>query len=253
LAGRKPSPPDEAQPAEFTPPVRHAVDRRLRSGSWKVAYADFVTALMALFIVLWMMNTSTRVKESVSGYFRDPRGYTQKRGAGEANSGESLRVDRTTVDNIRRQVEAALHRAPDFEKIRNNVKFSVTGEGLRIDLLETEQGLFFITGSPTPTDAGSRLLSLLAVEIGKMPNSLVIEGHTDALPFRNSAPASGYSNWDLSTERANAARHLLNAGGLRPQQIVELRGFADQKLLMPEAPANPRNRRISLVVRFLPD
>ena len=247
---RAPSPPEQPAP-EFTPPVRSIVDRRHRGGAWKVAYADFVTALMALFIVLWMMNASTRVKESVSGYFRDPRAYSQKRGGGPANSGEGLRVEKNNIREIQKQVEAALKRAPEFEKVRDNVKFSVTGEGLRIDLLETEQGLFFVTGSPTPTDAGAHLLSVLAGEIGRMPNPMVIEGHTDALPFRNAAPASGYGNWDLSTDRANAARRLLNGAGLRPQQIVEVRGFADQKLLKPEAPNDPRNRRISLVVRFL--
>jgi len=219
-------------------------------GAWKVAYADFVTAMMALFIVLWMMNASQKVKASVTGYFKDPRGYTQKLGAGPAAEGEGLPVDHHNVGDVQKEIEAALHRMPDFPKVKDHIQFSMTGEGLRIDLLENEQGLFFVTGSANPTAAGEELLQLLAAEIGKMPNRVVIEGHTDSRPFRNVAPSSGYGNWELSTDRANAARRLLHAYGLRPQQVVEVRGYADQKLLHPEEPQSARNRRISLVVKF---
>jgi chemotaxis protein MotB len=125
----------------------------------------------------------------------------------------------------------------------------VTGEGLRIDLMESEQGTFFVSGSPTPTPAGNRLLSALAAELGKMPNKLVIEGHTDARPYR-SEQANQWDNWDLSTTRANAARRLLEETGIRPGQIVELRGFSDRRLLYPSDPNDPRNRRISVVVRL---
>ena len=213
-----------------------------------MAYADFVTAMMALFIVLWMMNSSEKVKTSVTGYFRDPRGYTQKLGAGPGAAGEGLLVDHRNVTDIKRQIEQALHRSPEFEKVRDHVLLSMTGEGLRIDLLETEQGLFFVTGSPHPTAEGEHLLQSLAAEIGKMPNTVVIEGHTDSRPFRNSFPSSGYGNWELSSDRANAARRLLHGYGL--QQVVEVRGYADQKLLDHENPESARNRRISLVVKF---
>jgi chemotaxis protein MotB len=213
-----------------------------------VAYADFVTAMMALFIVLWMMNASPKVKASVTGYFHDPRGYTQKLGAGPAGAGEGLPLHAEA--DIRKQIEAALRRLPDFPVIRDHIRFSVTGEGLRIDLMETEQGLFFVTGSPEPTEEGEQLLKVLAGEIGTMPNSLVIEGHTDARPYRNVEPSSGYGNWELSSDRANAARRLLHAFGVRPQQVVEVRGFADQKLLDGSDPQSARNRRISLVVKF---
>jgi chemotaxis protein MotB len=221
-----------------------------RGGAWKVAYADFVTAMMALFIVLWMMGSSTRVKESVSGYFRDPRAYTAKLGAGPANAGEGLRVNRRNVADVRKQLEEALRQAPELERIKDHVRFSVTGEGLRIDLLETEKGLFFVTGRPAPTPAGEHLLALLGNEIGILPNPVVIEGHSDARPFRGARPSSGYGNWELSADRANAARRLLHQYGVRPQQVVEVRGFADQKLLYPEDPNDPRNRRVSLVVKF---
>ena len=227
--------------------MHRAVEAEHRSGAWKVAYADFVTALMALFIVLWMMNSSRVVRQSVSGYFKDPKGYTHSLGAGPANSGESLTAH---AGQIQKQLEEALRQMPEFQKLSNNVRFSVTGEGLRIDLMETEQGLFFVTGSPTPTREGERMLSILAREIGRMPNPVVIEGHTDARPFRNADASSGYSNWELATDRANAARRLLHGYGMPPRQVVEVRGFADQKPLVPDAPEDPRNRRISVVVRF---
>jgi chemotaxis protein MotB len=231
-------------------PVRLSEPRR-RGGAWKVAYADFVTALMALFIALWVLNSGQGVRQAVSGYFRDPRGYTRKMGAGPAGSGEGLAVSKNNLNDIRSKVEQSLSRAPEFARMRPYIKVSVTGEGLRIDLMETEHGMFFVTGSPRPTPAGENLLRLLADEIGKMPNGVVVEGHTDARPFRNSEPAKDYGNWDLSTERANAARRVLQSNGVGPDQVVEVRGFAERKLLNAADPNDPRNRRVSLVVQFM--
>jgi chemotaxis protein MotB len=230
--------------------ARHAAGRKHRGGAWKVAYADFVTAMMALFIVLWMMNASNPVKEAVSGYFKDPRGYTKKRGGGPAGAGEGLLVHKNNVGEIQQQIERALHQVPEFQKISQNIRFSMTGEGLRIDLLENEQGLFFVTGSADPTAAGAHLLASLAAELSKLPNNVVIEGHTDARPFRVTIPRRAYGNWELSVDRANAARRLLDEFGMRPKQVVEVRGFADERLMIPERPEDARNRRISLVLRF---
>jgi chemotaxis protein MotB len=226
-------------------PIRHS------GGAWKVAYADFVTAMMALFIVLWMMNASQKVKSSISGYFRDPRGYGRAVAARPAsNSGEGLVVDRNNMGDIRKQLEQALRAMPEFGHLRDHVKFSVTGEGLRIDLLESEQGMFFVSGSPAPTAAGQHLLQVLATEIAQLPNVIVIEGHTDARPFRNAGPATGYSNWELASDRANAARRLLHAFGVRPEQVVEVRGFANQRPFNDQDRNDARNRRVSVVVRF---
>ena len=221
-----------------------------RGAAWKVAYADFVTAMMALFIVLWMMNASAAVKKSVAGYFRDPIGYSDRVGAGSGGSGESLRVNLATTANLQQMIEHALRDMPDFDKLRDHVKLSVTGEGLRIDLMENEDTTFFVSGSSDPTPAGRRLLQVLATEISRMPNAIVVEGHTDAHPFRNVRPESGYGNWELSTDRANTARRLLCAGGIPAGRIVEVRGFADQRLLEAKSPESPRNRRISIVVRL---
>jgi chemotaxis protein MotB len=237
--------------ASAPPPPRLPRDPEHRStGSWKVAYADFVTALMSLFIVLWLMNSGDRVKRSVAGYFHDPRGYSRTPGAGPAGSGEGLPVHRENIRDVRNQIETALRGVPEFGRMSNSIKLSVTGEGLRIDLLETEQGMFFVSGSAAPTAAAENLLAVLAHEIGRMPNKLVIEGHTDAHPFRGASPTSGYSNWELAVDRANAARRLLNASGLVSGQVVEVRGYADQRPYNEKDPNDPRNRRVSVVVKF---
>jgi chemotaxis protein MotB len=239
----------EGAPAAPPPRLPHEPEHHSK-GSWKVAYADFVTALMSLFIVLWLMNSGDRVKKSVAGYFRDPRGYTHALGAGPSGSGEGLQVHRENVRDVRGQIEMALRGVPEFGRMRDSIKLSVTGEGLRIDLLETEQDMFFVSGSPAPTSAAENLLSVLAREIGAMPNTLVIEGHTDAKPFRAASATAGYSNWELAVDRANAARRLLNASGLRPGQGVEVRGFADQRPFNDKDVNDPRNRRVSVVVKF---
>ena len=205
---------------------------------------------MALFIVLWLMNSSTQVKKSVSGYFKDPRGFTRNPGGGVGSSGEGISLNRDHMGEIRKQLEQALKAMPEFKRISENVVFSVTGEGLRVDLLENEQGMFFVTGSPSPTTAGAKLLETLAKEIGRLPNGLIIEGHTDAHPFRNAGPSSGYSNWELAADRANAARRLLHQYGVRAEQVVEVRGFADQRPFNARDLFDPKNRRVSVVVKF---
>jgi chemotaxis protein MotB len=232
--------------------IRNAHGRH-SGGAWKVAYADFATAMMALFIVLWMMNTSQKVKSSISGYFSDPRAYgriTPARALPASNSGEGLVLDRNNMGDIRKQLEQALRAMPEFGKLRDHVKFSVTGEGLRIDLLESEQGMFFVSGIAAPTEAGRQLLHVLATEMAQLPNAIVIEGHTDARPFRHAGPATGYSNWELASDRANAARRLLHSYGVRPEQVVEVRGFASQRPFNDQDRYDTRNRRVSVVVRF---
>jgi chemotaxis protein MotB len=226
------------------PAARHS------SGAWKVAYADFATALMALFIVLWMMSASEKVKSSISGYFKDPRAFARAAGSRTPANPAQDAGTRDRMEEIRKQLENALTAMPEFAQLRDHVKFSVTGEGLRIDLLENEQGMFFVSGSPEPTAAGQHLLRVLATETAQLPNRLVIEGHTDARPFRNAGPATGYSNWELATDRANAARRLLHGYGVRPEQVVEVRGYADQQPFNAKDIYDARNRRISVVVRF---
>jgi chemotaxis protein MotB len=214
-------------------------------GAWKVAYADFVTAMMALFIVLWLLSASEKVQKAVGGYFQDPTGKGREVGSTSAGVGETLSLSEKQLKEIKEKIEQAMKAIPAFKNMQNQIKMTMTAEGLRIDLLETKRGLFFDTGNPTPTPAGGELLKVLAAELVKLPNKIAIEGHTDSTPYGR----PDYSNWELSADRANAARRILTESGLDDSRISQVRGFADQRLLLKDDPTNPSNRRISIIVR----
>jgi chemotaxis protein MotB len=219
-----------------------------QGGAWKVAYADFVTAMMALFIVLWLLSSSEKVQKAVGGYFRDPSGPGKMMGSSMAGAGESLSISKDEMDKLKERLEQALKQLPKFEEMRDQVKITVTGEGLRIELMETAKGMFFESGSANPSENGRQLLISLSNNMGKLPNEIVIEGHTDAKPY---SIGGAYSNWELSTDRANSARRYMEANGLREDQVKEVRGFADQRLLKPEEPEDASNRRISVIVKYV--
>ena len=214
-------------------------------GAWKVAYADFVTAMMALFIVLWLLSASEKVQKAVGGYFQDPTGKGHQTGTTTAGIAETLSLNKNQLQQIKEKLQEAMRQIPTFKDIQNQVKMTITAEGLRIDLLETKRGMFFENGDPKPTQAGSELLKVLATELSKLPNKIVIEGHTDSTPYGR----VDYSNWELSADRANAARRILADSGLDATRISQVRGFADQRLLLKNDPTNPSNRRISIIVR----
>jgi chemotaxis protein MotB len=216
-------------------------------GAWKVAYADFVTAMMALFIVLWLMNSSEQVRKAISAYFKDPSGTGKQSGSASAGTGETVSVGREDMSKLKDKLEQAVKKSPEFEKLKNNVLMSVTGEGLRVELIESERGTFFQSGSPQPTEAGRELLRRLTDELRQLPNEVLIEGHTDARPFSGNGE---YSNWELSTDRANAARRLMETSGIRADQIIQVRGFGDRNLRDREHPDDASNRRISVIVRY---
>jgi chemotaxis protein MotB len=217
-------------------------------GAWKVAYADFVTAMMALFIVLWLLNSSKQVKEAVGGYFKDPSGKSKKVGNGENGSGENLIVSRDNMSKLKDELQKAVRKVANFEKLKNQIEMTITSEGLRIELLESDVGTFFQSGVGEPSESGKEMLSKLAEEVGKLPNKILIEGHTDAKPFARSGGA--YGNWELSAERANAARRLMQQNGVGVAQVSQVRGYADQLLRKPNAPLDSSNRRISLIVQY---
>ena len=123
---------------------------------------------------------------------------------------------------------------------------TVTGEGLRIELLETEAGVFFDSGSPRPSGSCIDVLTRLAEELGKMPNTIMMEGHTDSKPIGDSLT---YTNWELSADRANSARRIMQQHGLRPDQVSQVRGFAAQQPFKKDDPGHPSNRRISVIVQ----
>jgi|SRR5579883_903636 chemotaxis protein MotB len=217
-------------------------------GAWKVAYADFVTAMMALFIVLWLLNSSDKVKKAVGGYFKDPTGTSKMVGSDMVGSGENFIVSKDNMEELKEQLQKAIREVPKFDKLQNHIDMTVTNEGLRIELTESAAGTFFESGSAQMSGDGSDLLKLLAQELGKLPNHLAIEGHTDSKQY---PPGATYTNWELSADRANAARRLMQEYGIGANQVTQVRGFADQRLRKPDAPMDPSNRRISLIVQYL--
>ncbi len=217
-------------------------------GAWKVAYADFVTAMMALFIVLWLMNSSKQIQVAVGGYFKDPTGTAKMVGTNQTGSGENFTLSKDNMAKLKEQLQTVIRQVTNFDKLKSHIEMTVTSEGLRIELLESEKGTFFESGRPDPNANGRELLVTIGHELGKIPNKVSLEGHTDAQPY---AGLANYSNWELSTDRANASRRLMQQNGLRDDQVVEIRGFADQRLRNPKNPTDPANRRISLIVRYI--
>jgi chemotaxis protein MotB len=224
-------------------------------GAWKVAYADFVTAMMALFIVLWLMNTSKPVKEAVAGYFNDPSGTTKLTGGNGkgpglsdgTGPGESLTVSKENMAKLKTDLQSAIRHVERLNKLNGQIEMTLTAEGLRIELLESANGTFFDSGSPDLNESGKETLIALAKELGGVPNKISIEGHTDSQPLVRRG--GEYGNWELSADRANVARRLMQQNGLRPDQVTQVRGYADQKLRKPDAPLDPSNRRISVIVQ----
>jgi chemotaxis protein MotB len=217
-------------------------------GAWKVAYADFVTAMMALFIVLWLMSAEPEVKKAVANFFNNPSGPGTLTGTAAAGLGNAITLPKDDMEKLAEKIRQALMNIPDFRKLKDNVEITVTSDGLRIELLETEAGMFFESGRPVPTPTGAGLLTHLAEELGKLPNNLLIEGHTDSRPFSHNGE---YSNWELSSDRANSARKIMQAHGVRPEQVVQVRGYADRQLRHSEDPAAASNRRITVIVQYL--
>ena len=214
-------------------------------GAWKVAYADFVTAMMALFIVLWLMTSSEQTRKAIGGYFQDPKGFGKQTGSTLAGNGESIAVTKDEMGQIKktgRRVETS--RVSGFEGPHSDYGY---GRGSAIELLESEKGIFFNSGSPKPSEFGTDLLTRLSAELGKLPNAILIEGHTDLAPFSGE---SNYTNWELSTDRANAARRIMQETGLRGDQVKCIRGYADQRLRNVMDSKDPSNRRISVIVQY---
>jgi chemotaxis protein MotB len=221
-------------------------------GAWKVAYADFVTALMALFIVLWLLNQSVQVRKAVAGYFNDPKGTASQLGTTMSGNGVKpvTQPDENTrkLEELKQKLEQAIQARKDLEKLVKQIEITITPEGLRIELLEEKNGTFYQSGSAQLSGNGQELLALLAGELKTLPNKLLIEGHTDAAQYSTNA---NYSNWELSADRANAARRLLQQDGVGPDQVTQVRGYADQLLRVKSNPYDPSNRRITILVKNL--
>ncbi|MFB3819701.1 MAG: flagellar motor protein MotB [Candidatus Methylomirabilales bacterium] len=232
-------------------------------GAWKVAYADFVTAMMALFIVLWIVGQNQTVRQAVAAHFKDPTGL-QKGGPallpgggqpalvavprpGDGEGREAERGERERLEAIASSLREQLHSQANLARLRDKIQIEVTRDGLRIQLVETGQGVFFDVGSAQIKPGTREVLGIIAREIGTLPNQVVLEGHTDTRPYTG---APQYSNWELSADRANAARRILDTSGLAPGQIESVVGYADRHLANAADPLDAANRRISIIVRF---
>jgi len=217
-------------------------------GAWKVAYADFVTAMMALFMVLWLLNSSQETQKAIGGYFTDPEGNGRLIGSSMAGAGgDAMNVAAKDLEELKEKIAQSLKQSTKFKELQDKITMVVTGEGLRIELLESDAGTFFESGSPVPTEQATEIIGRLAREVGELPNNISIEGHTDAKKFTGE-----YTNWELSSDRANTARRIMQAYGVRSDQVAEIRGFADQSLRKGHNADDASNRRISIIIQHLP-
>jgi chemotaxis protein MotB len=232
-------------------------------GSWKVAYADFVTAMMAFFMVMWLLGMDEKMKEAIEGYFSNPVGFKKGFSAGTMiiSSGNSpageqkppLRVliraaEEQRFAKLASDIKDKINTTAELKLLGAKIETVKTKSGLRIELIESGSGqTFFPNGSATMTSVTVLVLRLIGEELKALSTPIIIEGHTDSRAF--SADAT-YTNWELSADRANAARRTLQAVGILPSRIVEVRGMADRHLRIPTDPFDPANRRISILLPF---
>ena len=235
-------------------------------GAWKVAMADFMTALMAFFLVMWIMGLSQETRRAIEGYFKDPIGFTagfengrnpialtgfpeggkDKTGAQLADAvGGSRGIERRGMQEAKRQIEKALRRMRQTTSLASQVRLNITDEGLRIELEDRLDAAFFAIGSAHLNPEAEQILKLIAQQLGELPNRVIIEGHTDA---RQYTPGS-YSNWELSFDRANTARLTMKKYG-RESQLSQVRAFADTRPRVPSDPYHYTNRRVSILLEY---
>ena len=262
----------------------HAV----HGGAWKIAYADFVTAMMAFFLLMWLLGSTTEGdKKGIADYFSAPlklsllasgtgagdashvvRGGGQdlsratgqvKRGDIEAKrdtvnlhqlKAEQIRAEVARLESLRTKVEEALAGNPELKSVASQLLMEMSGDGLRIQIIDQDQRPMFASGSAVVQSYMRELLRAVGKLLADVPNRLTLEGHTDALPFGSGMAGSerGYSNWELSADRANASRRELLAGGLPEDRVLRVQGLAASNPFNRKDPTAPPNRRISIVV-----
>lgn len=231
-------------------------------GAWKVAYADFVTAMMALFIVLWILGQSEEVKESVAGYFKDPAGFSTKMGRGilDQKGGnkvlsmqmsadiQSQSMQREAMQKMGEAIVSELSTSPEFKDLLDQITVEFVDEGMRIEIVESASDVFFEIGTSDLKRNALLLLEKVGSQLAQLNNQVIIEGHTDSRPYSNDG--LGYTNYDLSSDRANSARRALIMGKLPEKRIDSVVGYADQRLRNTQNPYDVSNRRISIIVKY---
>lgn len=253
-------------------------------GSWKVAFADFVTALMAFFMVMWLTSSSTpEQKAAISKYFNDPYGVGSNTAAGEGAGGssnsqipatgqlgsndsviqllgeansentsesttkneESKEQEKKVLEALKEELKKEIQASQSLAPFKDQILIDITPEGLRIQIVDKENRPMFALGSPTLEPYTRAILRELAGTIAKVPNRISVTGHTDATPFLSN---DGYTNWELSSDRANAARRELLIGKLPEDKIARVVGLSSSIPFDKNNPLNPINRRINIIV-----
>jgi chemotaxis protein MotB len=253
-------------------------------GAWKIAYADFVTAMMAFFLLMWLLGSTTEGdKKGIADYFGSPLklallnggsgsgdsshvvkggGQDLTRSTGQVKRGEiestratvnihQLKAEQTRaeiarLENLKEKIEKKISESPKLEGLGKQILLEMTRDGLRIQIVDAEGRPMFPSGSASVAPSMRELLRELGGILSEVPNRLTLEGHTDALPFGSSE--RGYSNWELSADRANASRRELVTGGLPEEHVLRVQGLASSNPFDRRDPASPANRRISIVV-----
>lgn len=255
-------------------------------GSWKIAFADFALALMSFFLVLWLIESTTNLeKMAIAGYFSDPTNLgavgdggtpyvldLEGRPLNVTNQGMNLSLVRQdenplvesppeienpefvelarlrqieTLENLRGQVEAEINLNQQFEWFKDSVSFEVSEDGLMVQIIDRENRPLFDSGDARLRPYALEILWSIGEIFGTVPNKISVFGHTDSAPFGTS---DAYSNWELSSDRANSARRALVDGGVRPEQLAQIIGMADSVPMDASNPLNPANRRIVIMV-----
>ncbi|WP_144152613.1 flagellar motor protein MotB [Paraburkholderia sp. BCC1885] len=263
------------------------VVRRLRKGAaheahhggaWKIAYADFVTAMMAFFLLMWLLgSTSQYDKEGIEDYFNTPLSTLLggKEGTGSARpsvvqgGGRDVSdsrpgvahksqaepaqasvnpppMDTQRLAQLKAKIGALIEQSPTLRAYKQQIRVAITDEGLRIEIVDSLKRPMFASGSSKLEDYAVTILQEIGASLNDVDNRVSIAGHTDAVPY--SGGTAGYSNWELSSDRANAARRALVAGGLREDKLLQVRGLADVLPLDKNVADEPTNRRISILV-----
>jgi chemotaxis protein MotB len=253
-------------------------------GAWKIAYADFVTAMMAFFLLMWLLgSTAEGDKKGIADYFNSPLklslmggasgsgdsssvvkggGTDLTRTSGQVKAGdveaqrrtlqlkalkaEQKRAEAARLEALKQKVEEALAASPKLAAMKSQIRLDMTRDGLRIQIIDEQNRAMFDSGSAVVKPYMRELLREIGAVLAEVPNKLTLEGHTDAQPF--GAGERGYSNWELSSDRANASRREINAGGLPEDRVLLVQGLASSVLFDPAAPDSPVNRRISIIV-----
>lgn len=243
-------------------------------GAWKVAYADLVTALMAFFLLMWLLSSANaNTKAGISGYFQEGlaffstekgqailiahgkgilpggRGMAPTPGDGQTNaspeaSEAALERERKAMEATAKAIEEAFSKDQLLQAFKDQISMDFTDEGLRIQIQDKAAQVLFDSGSAQLKPYTMAILREIAQELGKLPNCVVIGGHTDSFAYST----GGRTNWELSSERANSARRVLEASGLQKGQVRRVTGYSDTMPLEGKEPKDPQNRRISIVV-----